>query len=507
MSRVKVEDSLSENPVRGPRALLHCLPPETLRRTMSFADPVAILSLGKTCKAFRTMTQERDFWLKAATKLCIDLGLFEPSFPLATKDMSVRDLQHLVTSPSRVETWASKNNESPEVPLHWTRTFTPRPSRSENALSIHGLELVPGGRYLITFTKRKGVYLWDLGFNATVTHKLVPVAQLSIQCNFSWWPSCPTEDRKGIQIQVCRFWQDSKFTLEVYEVYPEKQTPQFHHTLSFPLKKEPQILAHSHYALACTVEGSQDVQLIYTKAPKVQGTPPSQSINLGLEVFDITLFESCLVAFTAGKALVFEIPKYCQHGAPPGSTISVSPPRITLWQPSRDDMDSLTTDGWKAPALEHLLCPLLTQDDIPTLRLYQVTGVPSSGSDAFPSKIPVESGECKFVTGKRGRNVNTFCCASSRVWRSANHFYVLAKNSFPALILLKYKIPQKQFSSTLERPSMVHLTGRRYACLERFLPVSSMCFATGRLVIAMPLGDDDGDAKHEIHIIDYFAPL
>jgi hypothetical protein len=118
--------------------------------------------------------------------------------------MSVRELEHLATSPSRIERQASKSNETFWDPsIQWS--FVPQCPEDGLTLAIHGLELVPGGKYLVTFTKFKGIYLWDLGYNAAIPFKAIPVAHVAIKTDFSWWPICLTENGRGIEVQVCCF--------------------------------------------------------------------------------------------------------------------------------------------------------------------------------------------------------------------------------------------------------------------------------------------------------------
>lgn len=124
-------------------------------------------------------------------------------------------------------------------------------------------------------------------------------------------------------------------------------------------------------------QDSQEVHLIYSKAPLVEGVAPSFSLDLAPNLFDVSnlsstlrashvlissklaLFDITLVAFDAGKAMVVSIPPYDSLVGEGGlHAIRGSMPKMTLWQPSCDDLEA---DEWKAPALEHLFCSVLTQ--------------------------------------------------------------------------------------------------------------------------------------------------
>ncbi|KAH6905544.1 hypothetical protein BKA70DRAFT_1564956 [Coprinopsis sp. MPI-PUGE-AT-0042] len=495
-----MEDSLSENSGGQPGTLLNCLCPlDIWGHVAYFVDPVDLLSLRKTCKVLYKMTQRRFVWLQIAKRVCFELGLFEKSFPF--DDMTTGDLEHLALSPSRVGNWVSNNDERYQGPLQ-TRLFSPRPSRSEAVLEIHGLELVPGGRYLITYTVLKGVYLWDLGYNTMIAAKSIPLAHLPIPFDFAWWPICPTEDRKGIQITF-QSQQGSHYVLEIYEVYPVGNDPQIRRILCNPLNQEPQFITQSHKYVAFMFQPYQEVHIIYTKAPLVQGVAPSLSFDLVPDILDIALFDNCLVAFAVGKALVVEIPSYDSlemegrlHAT------RTSPPHMALWQPTCDGLGVLATDEWKGPAFEHLLCPMLTQDDTTTLHLYQM--VPLADNPSLPPKIPVGFGKCQSVIGERGEGVDGFREADARVWRNSTHFYVLAQNRIPDLIALQYEIPKKQLYPMLYKPNMVRLTAKGFTNVD--MKLCNMCFATGRLVAAVPPPAGNSDVKYQIHVMDYFAP-
>jgi hypothetical protein len=115
--------------------------------------------------------------------------------------MSLGDLEHLALSPQRFSNMISDNDWSTRAPAQ-TRIFIPRASRSEGTLPIDTIHLLPGGRYLVTGTDKKGLYLWDLGLNADVRPCFLPIAHVGVAGDFEVHGVVPTGDRAGVRI-IC----------------------------------------------------------------------------------------------------------------------------------------------------------------------------------------------------------------------------------------------------------------------------------------------------------------
>jgi hypothetical protein len=103
--------------------------------------------------------------------------------------MSLAQLQHAATSPSRFSALLRRHSETSNVPIQpiSRRVLAPRPLATVSHLSFGGeddsfthLCLVPGGRWLITHTETNLVQLWDLGFGADMIIKPNPLATVSL---------------------------------------------------------------------------------------------------------------------------------------------------------------------------------------------------------------------------------------------------------------------------------------------------------------------------------------
>ena len=78
-------------------------------------------------------------------------------------------------------------------------------SGDELDVEVDDLHLLPGGRFLLTKHLQDGIYLWDLGYNATVPPKMRPLASLQFNLGTVGLTvdlPTPTADRCGVRV-VC----------------------------------------------------------------------------------------------------------------------------------------------------------------------------------------------------------------------------------------------------------------------------------------------------------------
>ncbi|KAH6918146.1 hypothetical protein BKA70DRAFT_1088533 [Coprinopsis sp. MPI-PUGE-AT-0042] len=183
---------------------------------MTFVEPADIISLRKTCSTFREVSEHRGIWITAAKRVCADHGLFSGAFPFLT--MSRLELEQLALGPTR---FASIINEPIKEDLKGrpparTRTFYPKVQPGGETLHIDSLRLLPGGRYLLTWTRSVGLFIWDLGFNASASLPMLPLARLSSKACFYLDQATPTPDRQGVRVRcIVRYVLSSAGAMEI----------------------------------------------------------------------------------------------------------------------------------------------------------------------------------------------------------------------------------------------------------------------------------------------------
>ncbi|KAH6918163.1 hypothetical protein BKA70DRAFT_9714 [Coprinopsis sp. MPI-PUGE-AT-0042] len=191
-----------------------------------YIEPIDIISLRETCRALYRLSKQRYVWLKAARKTCIEHGVFLPSFPVAS--MQDWELEHLSVSPWRFNQMTQKHHAYAEPIM--TRSFTPRLVRDGPAVRVHGVHLVPGGRYLLVSDESHQILLWDLGHNVNAPPKLTPLATLGLDRPMHIVGTWPTADLQGFRM----FSRSStphathpEILLQVHEIYPSSERPAF----------------------------------------------------------------------------------------------------------------------------------------------------------------------------------------------------------------------------------------------------------------------------------------
>lgn len=155
----------------------------------------------QTCSALREVSARLSVWIAAAKRICANHGLFSAVFPLTT--MSRLELEQLALGPSRFASLVKepiKDDRRSRTPNR-TRTFYPKAQPDGENPHINSLRLLPGGRYLLTWTKLVGLFLWDLGLNACAPLPTLPLAHLPSKARFELAQATPTPDRQGVRIR------------------------------------------------------------------------------------------------------------------------------------------------------------------------------------------------------------------------------------------------------------------------------------------------------------------
>ncbi|KAF8185967.1 hypothetical protein BJ912DRAFT_474480 [Pholiota molesta] len=123
------------------------IPFDILPSIFDFLDPLDVIVFGKTCKHIHEATSTRSVWLNIAKKVCFRNGIFAPSFNI--ERMSVLELKHMATSPSRMLAILSakptRPYRLPRIPFSGYLVPLSRELRS--------VFLVPGGRFLVGFSQ------------------------------------------------------------------------------------------------------------------------------------------------------------------------------------------------------------------------------------------------------------------------------------------------------------------------------------------------------------------
>ncbi|KAF8802596.1 hypothetical protein BYT27DRAFT_7172643 [Phlegmacium glaucopus] len=213
-----------------------------------FLHPTQILALRQTCKAFHEATSRRVVWIHALMRICHENSLFLPTFPIP--DMSDAELECAATAPLRWIALSSskvRNNDG-VLPPRRTR-FIKNPFalmlKVPDPTGGSDLYLVPGGRYLVTSTLDY-LGVWDLGYCSDrdmSSNMKLWVAMAQYLANFCVHP---TLDGLGIRILTyCPRPSDNVMYFRVFEIYPQKQTPELSQIAELILDLQDEDIAYS----------------------------------------------------------------------------------------------------------------------------------------------------------------------------------------------------------------------------------------------------------------------
>ncbi|KAF9009919.1 hypothetical protein BDQ17DRAFT_1347142 [Cyathus striatus] len=201
--------------------LLLLLPPDLFVHLVRYFDPQDILSIRRSCKSLQSATYERSIWVLFLLRICSSSSVFLPSFPM--ESMSSKELERAVLVPEKFTSLIKQQTLQQPGSLNPTMTRT---IRSE--YPVWKVLLVPGGRFLITFSPRL-VSLWDLGVDKDGWDvPEYPMAKIDIRREMSNLDGLPqdmvhaTTDGKGILISVVY-----EKSVEIHVCYPADRSPSF----------------------------------------------------------------------------------------------------------------------------------------------------------------------------------------------------------------------------------------------------------------------------------------
>ena len=113
--------------------------------------------------------------MNAFRNVSIAQGVFLPSFPV--EQMSLDDLEHAALSPRRLRARFQKADRTTPFLTH---RVTPHSQGGDLAPNlILTVNLVPGGRFLVTSDRKGELHLWDIGYNVGGHMKMFPIATLA----------------------------------------------------------------------------------------------------------------------------------------------------------------------------------------------------------------------------------------------------------------------------------------------------------------------------------------
>ena len=141
----------------------------------------------KTCKAFERITWQRVVWVAALRRVCFENTLFLPSFPIS--DMSVSEIEKAAMGPCR---WIELCSTLEEQDLDNNGVILrPRSTRIINDSFPTEVDfdnnlhfLVPGGRYLVSYTPGS-ISVLDLGYASSTNCKLI--ATVGLENGYDIW--------------------------------------------------------------------------------------------------------------------------------------------------------------------------------------------------------------------------------------------------------------------------------------------------------------------------------
>ncbi|KAH6918145.1 hypothetical protein BKA70DRAFT_9449 [Coprinopsis sp. MPI-PUGE-AT-0042] len=479
-------------------------------RILSLLDPSDIFAIRKTCSALRNVSEQRFVWVEKATEVCSGHGL-----PLAFfrfPEMTRLDLEHLALAPSQFsDSVRAPIREDPKgrSPAS-TRTLYPRAQPGGDILHISSLRLLPGGRYLLTWTKTIGLFLWDLGCNASTPPSEVPLAHLPSKAYFYLDQATPAPDRCGIRIRCIggppsRHWHGQD--LAVYEIQPASEVPKFQEINKWKLPKErADKLAQSpqYIALAQYMKETITIYSIDAKSFTRQVTVPG-----GVSA-SMAIVKNILIVPTCQNTHSF----FIANDKEPIPHMS-APRRQHL---DRHDSDVLYSPDWVEGDKKNILCELhdifwITETQAATgMVLWNV----ETSSEVYPLVHRGSTAEDWNITGEKDQLVTIK--HGNVLQHTPTHFFVVARKTmaegdwgrYPEdqIMVLKYPInvdpalalhtsyTQWDWDTRFPMPDVLMLSRHGEYPEEKVSTKQiDVCCASGRLVVAPPVGFDDAQDK------------
>ncbi|KAJ2922944.1 hypothetical protein H1R20_g14108, partial [Candolleomyces eurysporus] len=185
-----------------------------------------ILSLGQVCRALQEFLSLRSTWIAILKSLCVEKGVYLPSYPAA--DMDVAQLQNAAKGTYRWGCLLKENGKkshedhsnTTELP-HVSKVFLPGPEPPNDKRHI----LIPGGRYLVT-ADHHNLILLDLGYVGTQVRPTVVDKVSLLEPHVPDFDICDLTFRlienDGLRIAVA-----ADVLAKVYDIFPTSVEPRF----------------------------------------------------------------------------------------------------------------------------------------------------------------------------------------------------------------------------------------------------------------------------------------
>ncbi|KAF9052130.1 hypothetical protein BJ165DRAFT_1452610 [Panaeolus papilionaceus] len=176
-----------------------------------FLDARSILSMGQVCSHLRTVTRERTVWITTLQQTCFQNHIPNATFQLHS--MSLEELQHAATAPSRILSKISlgksrdPETEKPPVLPYVSQIILQAsdlyPNIEGNYASrfFRQFILVPGGRFLVAYS-HDDVILYDL--NRSDLQPPHVVARVHYPDEDYTFVSAPSRDGDEIRVAMSR---------------------------------------------------------------------------------------------------------------------------------------------------------------------------------------------------------------------------------------------------------------------------------------------------------------
>ena len=129
----------------------------------------------KTCKTLQATTRQREVWVAALHRVCLDNTLFLPSFPIS--DMSDLELENAAMGPRRwIELCGAfekqlLNDPGAKICPRTTRIIDDSLAIKDDHLSTEFF-IVPGGRYLVRCS-HNDISVLDLGYTSSPDYNII----------------------------------------------------------------------------------------------------------------------------------------------------------------------------------------------------------------------------------------------------------------------------------------------------------------------------------------------
>ncbi|KAJ6487826.1 hypothetical protein C8R45DRAFT_994455 [Mycena sanguinolenta] len=227
MNAAKVEDIEMSIP-KKPVLTLNEFPVDTLIHIQRFMSALDIITLRQCSKLMKAATSHRTVWLDALRRVCAAHEVSVLTYPL--QNMSLRELEHAATSPSRFIAQISKQRPDEEhIPAFCTRFFNPRLPKAVAGSygETDSMRLIPGGRYLVTATNSARISVWDLGYSPAAVINPYPLASTVLPFFATHLLIQPTKNHEGFRIVTLHRISNNLVDATVHEIFPAAASPSF----------------------------------------------------------------------------------------------------------------------------------------------------------------------------------------------------------------------------------------------------------------------------------------